>query len=104
MSLTPVTQSTRVLDVLEDVIYVEVTGALSWWDTHCFSVNILSPGIKKVVLRLKDSVNNPLSADSKCTLEGQALEEVEAASSRLKVAEEALWKAYDVMHQRCLAT
>ncbi|KAI5997085.1 hypothetical protein EDD15DRAFT_2364547 [Pisolithus albus] len=95
MSSTPVTRSTRVLDVVEDVIYVEVTGALSRWDTHCFSVNILSPGIKKVVLRLKDSVNNPLSADSKCTLEGQALEEVEAASSRLKVAEEALWKAYE---------
>ncbi|KIK29824.1 hypothetical protein PISMIDRAFT_6584 [Pisolithus microcarpus 441] len=95
MSSTPGTPSTRVLAVVEDVIYVELSGALSRWDTHCFSVNILSPGIKKVVLRLKDSVNNTISADSKCTLEGQALEEVEAASSRLNVAHAALWKAYE---------
>ncbi|KAI6098918.1 hypothetical protein EDD16DRAFT_1790483 [Pisolithus croceorrhizus] len=89
------TPSTRVLNVVDDVIYVELTGALSQWDTHCFSVDILSPGIKKIVLRLKDSVNNILSADSRCTLEGQALEEVEAASSRLAIARAALWKAYE---------
>ncbi|KAI5990938.1 hypothetical protein EDD15DRAFT_2197729 [Pisolithus albus] len=82
--------TTRVLNVVDDVIYVEVTGSLSKWDTHCFSVNIQSPGVKKVVLRLKDAVDN-----SKCTLEGEALEELEAASTRLEDAHAALWKAYE---------
>ncbi|KAI6139939.1 hypothetical protein BKA82DRAFT_4364300 [Pisolithus tinctorius] len=87
--------STRVIDVVEDVIYVEVAGSFSKWDTHCFLVDISSPGIKKIVFRLKDTVNNNLSADAKCTLEGEALEQVEAASSQLKTAHAALWKAYE---------
>ncbi|KAI6158238.1 hypothetical protein BKA82DRAFT_32803 [Pisolithus tinctorius] len=87
--------STCVIDVVEDVIYVEVAGSFSKWDTHCFLVDISSPGIKKIVFRLKDTVNNNLSADAKCTLEGEALEQVEAASSQLKTAHAALWKAYE---------
>ncbi|KIK17011.1 hypothetical protein PISMIDRAFT_15432 [Pisolithus microcarpus 441] len=96
MSSTPSPPSTtRVLNVVDDVIYVEVTGSLSKWDTHCFSVNIPSPGVKKVVLRLKDTVDNSLSADRKCTLEEEALEDVEAASAKLRAAHVALWKAYE---------
>ncbi|KAI6141908.1 hypothetical protein BKA82DRAFT_28635 [Pisolithus tinctorius] len=44
---------------------------------------------------LKDTVNNNLSTDAKCTLEGEALEQVKAASSQLKTAHAALWKAYE---------
>ncbi|KAI5994430.1 hypothetical protein EDD15DRAFT_2366527 [Pisolithus albus] len=87
--------TTRVLNVVDDVIYVEVTGSLSKWDTHCFSVNIPSPGVKKVVLHLKDAVDNSLPIDRKYTLEGEALEELEAASTRLEDAHAALWKAYE---------
>ncbi|KAI6018247.1 hypothetical protein PISMIDRAFT_13723 [Pisolithus microcarpus 441] len=46
------------------------------------------------MLHLKDTVNNLLPVDRKCMLEGEALEEVEAASIRLKDAHAALWKAY----------
>ncbi|KIK19818.1 hypothetical protein PISMIDRAFT_13388 [Pisolithus microcarpus 441] len=96
MSSTPSTPSTttRVLNVVNNVIYVEVAGSLSKWDTHCFSVNIPSPGVKKVVLCLKNTVDNSLPIDRKCMLEGEALEEVEAASTRLEDAHAALWKAY----------
>lgn len=88
---------TRVLNVVDDVIYVEVTGSLSKWDTHTFSVDIQSPGIKKVVLRLKDTVNTvgSLPPERKFTLEEEALEEVEEASSKLQAAHAALWKAYE---------
>ncbi|KAI6007023.1 hypothetical protein EDD15DRAFT_2358099 [Pisolithus albus] len=86
---------TRVINVVNDVIYVEVTGSLSKWDTHTFSVDIQSPGIKKVVLRLKDTVNTALSPGKKHTLEEEALEQVEVASSKLRAAHAALWKAHE---------
>ncbi|KIK15658.1 hypothetical protein PISMIDRAFT_16355 [Pisolithus microcarpus 441] len=96
MSSTPSPPSTTcILNVVDNVIYVEVTGSLSKWDTHCFSVNIPSPGVKKVVLHLKDTVDNSLSADRKCTLEEEALEDVEAASAKLRAAHAVLWKAYE---------
>ncbi|KAI6029374.1 hypothetical protein BKA83DRAFT_4625159 [Pisolithus microcarpus] len=74
---------TRVLNVVDDVIYVEVTGSLSKWNTHTFSVNIESPGLKKVVLRLQDTVNTVLPPERKFTLEEEALEEVKEASSNI---------------------
>ncbi|KAI5992514.1 hypothetical protein EDD15DRAFT_2368275 [Pisolithus albus] len=86
----------HVLNVVDDVIYIEVTGSLSKWETHTFSVDIQSPGIKKVVLRLKDAVNNiSLPPEEVYTLEQEALEEVEKASSKLEAAHAALWKAYE---------
>ncbi|KAI6004371.1 hypothetical protein F5J12DRAFT_893460 [Pisolithus orientalis] len=87
MSLRP---STCIINVVEDVIYIEVAGSFSKWDTHFFLVDILSPGIKKIMFCLKDTVNNNLSTDAKCTLEGEALEQVEAASSQLQTAHAAL--------------
>ncbi|KIK17100.1 hypothetical protein PISMIDRAFT_15371 [Pisolithus microcarpus 441] len=96
MSSTLGTPSTRILNVVDDIIYVELTGALSWWDTHCFSVNIPSPGIKKVVLHLKDMVIDiSLPTERKCILEQETLEQVKEASSRLEDARAALWKAYE---------
>ncbi|KIK17731.1 hypothetical protein PISMIDRAFT_14897 [Pisolithus microcarpus 441] len=87
---------TRVLNVVDDVIYVEVTGSLSKWDTHTFTVDIQSPGIKKVVLRLKDIVGTVSpSPERKHALEVEALEDVEEASSKLQAAHAALWKAYE---------
>ncbi|KAI6004750.1 hypothetical protein EDD15DRAFT_2359532 [Pisolithus albus] len=87
---------TRVLNVVDDVIHVEVTGSLSKWDTHFFSVDIQSPGIKKIVFRLKDAGNSiSLPPEKKHTLEEEALEEVEEASSKLQAAHSALWKAYE---------
>ncbi|KIK20253.1 hypothetical protein PISMIDRAFT_13142 [Pisolithus microcarpus 441] len=82
--------------MVDDIIYVEVTGSLSKWDTHFFSVDIQSPGIKKVVLRLKDTGNSiSLPPERKHTLEEEVLEEVEEASSKLQAAHAALWKAYE---------
>ncbi|KAI6005996.1 hypothetical protein EDD15DRAFT_698905 [Pisolithus albus] len=92
MSATP---GTRILNVVDDVIYVEVTGSLSKWNTHTFSVDIQSPGIKKIVLRLKDTVDTVLPPARKYTLEEEALEDVEEASSKLEAAHAALWKAYE---------
>ncbi|KIK13962.1 hypothetical protein PISMIDRAFT_17619 [Pisolithus microcarpus 441] len=87
---------TCVLNVVDDVIHIEVTGSLSKWDTHFFSVDIQSPGIKKVVLRLKDTgISISLPPESKHTLEEEALQEVEAASSKLCAAHVALWKVYE---------
>ncbi|KIK25336.1 hypothetical protein PISMIDRAFT_9692 [Pisolithus microcarpus 441] len=86
---------TCVLNVVDDIIYVEVTGSLSKWNTHTFSVNIESPGLKKVVLRLQDTVDTVLPPKRKFTLEEEALEEVEEASSKLQAAHAALWKAYE---------
>ncbi|KAI6013110.1 hypothetical protein PISMIDRAFT_13024 [Pisolithus microcarpus 441] len=85
---------TCVLNVVNDVIYVEVTGSLSKWDTHTFTVNIQSPGIKKVVLHLKDTVGTIPTPERKHTLEVEALEEIEEASSKLQAAHAALWKVY----------
>ncbi|KIK16630.1 hypothetical protein PISMIDRAFT_15703 [Pisolithus microcarpus 441] len=42
-----------------------------------------------------DTIGCSLPVDRKCTLEGEALEEVEAASTRLEDAHAALWKAYE---------
>ncbi|KIK15157.1 hypothetical protein PISMIDRAFT_16722 [Pisolithus microcarpus 441] len=95
MSLTLGTPSTCVLNVVDDVIYVELTGALSLWDTHCFSVHIPSSGIKKVILHLKDMVVDALPTERKCILEQEALDQVKEASSRLEDAHAALWKAYE---------
>ncbi|KAI6119526.1 hypothetical protein EDD16DRAFT_1706534 [Pisolithus croceorrhizus] len=92
MSSTP---GTRILNVVDDVIYVKVTGSLSKWNTHTFSLDIQSPGIKKVVLRLKDAVDTVLPPERKHTLEEEALEQVEEASSKLRAAHTALWKAYE---------
>ncbi|KAI5984731.1 hypothetical protein EDD15DRAFT_2374985 [Pisolithus albus] len=93
MSSTP---GTRIINVVDDVIYVEVTGSLSKWETHTFTVDVQSPGIKKVVLRLKDVVNNAsLPPEEIHTLEQEALEQVEEASSKLEAAHTALWKAYE---------
>ncbi|KAI6118868.1 hypothetical protein EV401DRAFT_2179112 [Pisolithus croceorrhizus] len=89
------TSGTRILNVVGDVIYIEVTGSLSKWNTHTFSLDIQSPGIKKVVLRLKDTVDTVLPAERKHTLEEEALEQVEEASSKLQAAHAALWKAYE---------
>ncbi|KAI5986398.1 hypothetical protein EDD15DRAFT_2200183 [Pisolithus albus] len=87
MSSTP---GTRIINVVDDVIYVEVAGSLSKWETHTFTVDVQSPGIKKVVLRLKDVVNNVPKA-----LTALALEEVEEASSKLEAVHATLWKAYE---------
>ncbi|KAI5993985.1 hypothetical protein EDD15DRAFT_2196410 [Pisolithus albus] len=93
MSSTP---GTRIINVVDDVIYVEVAGSLSKWETHTFTVDVQSPGIKKVVLRLKNVVNNvSLPAEEVHTLEQEALEQVEEASSKLEAAHAALWKAYE---------
>ncbi|KAI6017150.1 hypothetical protein EDC04DRAFT_2608104 [Pisolithus marmoratus] len=54
MSSTP---GMHVLNMVDDIIYIKVTGSLSKWETHMFLVNIQSPGIKKVVLHLKDTVS-----------------------------------------------
>ncbi|KAI6115437.1 hypothetical protein EV401DRAFT_1889591 [Pisolithus croceorrhizus] len=72
MSSTP---STWILNIVDDIIYVEVTGSLSKWETHMFSVDIWSPGIKKVILHLKDAVNTVLPLEWQCTLEEEALEQ-----------------------------
>ncbi|KIK23137.1 hypothetical protein PISMIDRAFT_11124 [Pisolithus microcarpus 441] len=96
MSSTLGTPSSCILNVVDNIIYVELTGTLSWWDTHCFSVNIPSPGIKKVMLCLKDMVIDiSLPTERKHILEQETLEQVEEASSRLKDAHAALWKAYE---------
>ena len=50
--------NTRILTAVDDVIYVEVAGSLSKWSTHFFSVDIQSPGVKKIVFRLKDTTDN----------------------------------------------
>ncbi|KAL4080257.1 hypothetical protein V8B97DRAFT_2020916 [Scleroderma yunnanense] len=89
------TPSTHILNVADNVIYVKVTSSLSKWDTHFFSVNILSPGVKKVVLHLKDTVNNILPPERKGTLEKEVLEQVEEASSKLKATCASLWIAYE---------
>jgi len=49
--------ATHILTAIDDVIYVEVAGSLSNWKTHFFSVDIQSPGIKKIVFRLKDTTD-----------------------------------------------
>ncbi|KAI5997036.1 hypothetical protein EDD15DRAFT_2364489 [Pisolithus albus] len=93
MSSTP---GTRIINVVDDVIYVEVAGSLSKWETHTFTVDVQSPGIKKVVLCLKDVVNNvSLPPEEIHTLEREALEEVEEASSKLEAVHATLWKAYE---------
>ncbi|KAL4066277.1 hypothetical protein V8B97DRAFT_1874707 [Scleroderma yunnanense] len=92
MSSTP---SMCVLNVVDDVIYVKVTSSLSKWDTHFFSVNILSPGIKKVVFCLKGTVNNILPPERKGTLEKEVLEQIEEASSKLEATHASLWTAYE---------
>ncbi|KAI5980857.1 hypothetical protein EDD15DRAFT_2380796 [Pisolithus albus] len=87
---------TRILNVVNDVIYVKLTGSFCKWDTHFFSVDIQSLGIKKVVLRLKDTGNSiSLLPERKDTLEEEVLEQVEEASSKLQAAHAALWKAYE---------
>ncbi|KAI6096097.1 hypothetical protein EDD16DRAFT_1528253 [Pisolithus croceorrhizus] len=68
-------ESTWILNIVDDIIYVEVTGSLSKWETHMFSVDIWSPGIKKVILHLKDAVNTVLPLEWQCTLEEEALEQ-----------------------------
>ena len=50
--------TTHILSAVDDVIYVEVAGSLSKWKTHVFSVDIQSPGVKKIVFRLKDTADN----------------------------------------------
>ena len=50
--------SARVLTAVNNIIYVEVAGSLSQWQTHFFSVNIQTPGVKKIVFRLKDTTDN----------------------------------------------
>ncbi|KAL4072401.1 hypothetical protein V8B97DRAFT_2006773 [Scleroderma yunnanense] len=92
MSSTP---SMCVLNIVDNIIYVKVTSSLSKWDTHFFSVNILSPGIKKVVFHLKDTVNNILPPERKGTLEKEVLEQIEEASSKLKAAHASIWTAYE---------
>lgn len=42
--------TTCVLTVIDNVIYIEVTGSLSKWETRFFSVDIQSPRVKKIVL------------------------------------------------------
>ena len=49
--------TTHVLTAIDDVIYVKVTGSLSKWETHFFSVDIQSPGVKKIVFQLKDTTD-----------------------------------------------
>ncbi|KAI6117358.1 hypothetical protein EDD16DRAFT_1707684 [Pisolithus croceorrhizus] len=92
---TSLTPSTQILNVVDDIIHIEVTASLSKWDMHFFSVNIQSPGIKKIVLCLKDTGNSILSPGRKHALEEEALEQVEEASSKLQAAHAALWKAYE---------
>ncbi|KAI6004607.1 hypothetical protein EDD15DRAFT_2191442 [Pisolithus albus] len=88
-------RGTHVINVVNNVIYIKVTGSLSKWDTHTFTVDIQSPSIKKVVLHLKDTVGTILPAERKHTLEEEALEQVEEASSKLQAAHAALWMAYE---------
>ncbi|KAI6096281.1 hypothetical protein EDD16DRAFT_1720036 [Pisolithus croceorrhizus] len=79
-----------------DIIYVEVSGSLSKWNMHTFSVDIQSPSVKKVVLHLKDTVDTvSLPPERKYTLEEEALEQVEEASSKLRATHVALWKVYE---------
>ncbi|KAI6094304.1 hypothetical protein EDD16DRAFT_1714096 [Pisolithus croceorrhizus] len=90
------TLGTCLLNVVDDIIYVEVTSSLSKWETHTFSVDIQLPGIKKVVLHLRDAINNiSLPPEEIHTLEHKALEQVEEASLELEAAHAALWKAYE---------
>ena len=42
-------QTMHILSAVDDVIYVEVAGSLSTWPTHFFSIDIQSPGVKKIV-------------------------------------------------------
>ncbi|KAI6166744.1 hypothetical protein EDD17DRAFT_1752922 [Pisolithus thermaeus] len=51
------------VNMLQDVLYLEINGALSSWDTHYFSVNITTPGRKQVVFHLKDVCNRKPSHD-----------------------------------------
>ncbi|KAI6040957.1 hypothetical protein EDC04DRAFT_2893513 [Pisolithus marmoratus] len=51
------------VNMLQDVLYLEVDGTLSSWDTHYFSVNITTPGRKQVVFHLKDICNRKPSHD-----------------------------------------
>ncbi|KAI6141944.1 hypothetical protein EDD17DRAFT_1515942 [Pisolithus thermaeus] len=74
--------------------YVINPSSLSKWNTHTFSFDIQSPGIKKVVLHLKDVVNTILPPERKHMLKEEALEQVKEASSKLQAAHAVLWKVY----------
>ncbi|KAG2115677.1 hypothetical protein BD769DRAFT_1673020 [Suillus cothurnatus] len=39
--------------MLQDVVFIEIDGVEPAWDTYCFSLDIESPGPKRVVFRIK---------------------------------------------------
>ncbi|KIO09937.1 hypothetical protein M404DRAFT_21606 [Pisolithus tinctorius Marx 270] len=90
---------TRVLDAVQDVIYLKVDGFISDWNTHCFTIDIAMPGPKKIVFRLKNLTtppqrdNQPADVDS--SLEEIALNKVEEASLELDVARKIFMQAYE---------
>ena len=47
--------TTHILSAVDDVIYIEVTGSISKWETHVFSIDIQSPRVKNFVFKLKDT-------------------------------------------------
>ncbi|KAG1894230.1 uncharacterized protein F5891DRAFT_985230 [Suillus fuscotomentosus] len=42
------------INMFEDNILVEIDGVTSVWDTYCLSLNIVTPGSKRVIFRFKD--------------------------------------------------
>ncbi|KAG1853990.1 hypothetical protein F4604DRAFT_1929672 [Suillus subluteus] len=42
------------INMFEDNILVEIDGVTSMWDTYCLSLNIVTPGSKRVIFRFKD--------------------------------------------------
>ncbi|KIO11938.1 hypothetical protein M404DRAFT_20503 [Pisolithus tinctorius Marx 270] len=89
---------TRVLDAVQDVIYLEVDGFMSDWNTHCFTIDIATPGPKKIVFRLKNLTTAPAKdnqpADADSSPEEIALNKVEEASLELDVVRRIFMQAY----------
>ncbi|KIN93103.1 hypothetical protein M404DRAFT_36392 [Pisolithus tinctorius Marx 270] len=94
---------TRVLDAVQDVIYLEVDGFMSDWNTHCFTIDIATPGPKKIVFRLKNLTTAPAKdnyfsnqpADADSSPEEIALNKVEEASLELDIMRRIFMQAYE---------
>ncbi|KIM58424.1 hypothetical protein SCLCIDRAFT_28083 [Scleroderma citrinum Foug A] len=83
--------NTCILTAVDNIIYIEVTGSLSKWSTHSFSITHKS---LFYWLKSTDTINSSLSTEQKTTLEGQVLEKVKEASANLGAVHAVLWKAY----------
>ncbi|KIO01286.1 hypothetical protein M404DRAFT_28820 [Pisolithus tinctorius Marx 270] len=89
---------THVLDAVQDVIYLEVDGFMSDWNSHCFTIDIAMPSPKRIVFHLKNLTTPPQRdnqlADADLSPEEIALNKVEEASLELDIVQKIFMQAY----------